>query len=621
LVNTVIDCPHYYRNATQALWWEGDTLPAHEPVDTAAQRQWAWRYTALRREFFASPQTTAEQRDMLRSYELWYGTEALLRDMQHSQNVDVQLYMDDVVELAMGTSSWSCQATMYADVVCNRPTVRAAISSGAFATFLNALSAGPTRAVRNFAAGQRVLLANATTPVELPFRSPSGEPFDLRHLRGRIVLVDFFTTTCGPCLAALPTLQALYAAYHAQGLEMVSVSLDGSAERDAVVAYMAKHPVPWTTVIASGGYKDSAIARYAIQSVPTFFVLDRSGHLIVSQTEFSVAQINVTLARALGVAPHPIPVPDSTRRVAEASVAPFARQLVSPAIYTRPYSADAMSLTDRLRDDSMRAVILQARNVPDRAKQRFRMHAITHDLEELQTDLAHKRLVAVARIQAATRLLIDYGRGPSIVPDSSPSSAVALATQFLATVPGYFIREPLSTSGTAAVRNLISALRSIPDTALQRLGRTHAALPQYATVPSPVDAQFITTHNDTIRLAALRGKYVVLYFWNPNDTTYRRELPMLATMAQKIAGRADKFVFFSVPLTQEPQETTVLDSAAVRGAPLMRIVSSGGRWNENMYVRQFGIDVAPFVVVLDETGRVQVAGSVDLVWLSAVLSG
>jgi len=60
-------------------------------------------------------------------------------------------------------------------------------------------------------------------PVKVSGKTVDGKPFDISEYKGKVVIVDFWATWCGPCLAELPNLKKIYQKYHDRGLEIVGV--------------------------------------------------------------------------------------------------------------------------------------------------------------------------------------------------------------------------------------------------------------------------------------------------------------------------------------------------------------------------------------------------------------
>ncbi len=105
--------------------------------------------------------------------------------------------------------------------------------------------------------------------------APSGERVSLRGLRGKVVLVDFWATWCGPCRVMTPVLQRMHTRYAARGLAVVGVNVDEDGP-GIVPRFRQHYGVEYPMVYDVGM---GASARYEIRSLPTLLVIDRDGHV------------------------------------------------------------------------------------------------------------------------------------------------------------------------------------------------------------------------------------------------------------------------------------------------------------------------------------------------------
>ena len=140
-------------------------------------------------------------------------------------------------------------------------------------------------------------------PVKVFGETLNGEKFQWEEYRGKIVLIDFWGSWCGPCLGQMPVLKELYAAYHERGFEVVGVTVDEN--RGRLELYLEMSPVPWTILHERNRGRTHPVADYySISQYPTMWLVDRQGKVISLNARG--ARLRQLLATMLGP-------PDATR--------------------------------------------------------------------------------------------------------------------------------------------------------------------------------------------------------------------------------------------------------------------------------------------------------------------
>ena len=116
---------------------------------------------------------------------------------------------------------------------------------------------------------------------------------------GKVYLLDFWATWCGPCVGEVPNLQAAYDTLHARGLQILSVSLDDSP-RD-VVEFRADHRMPWLQAFVSGEFDNAEIKRLEIIFLPREVLVGRDGTILAADSGLRGKGLMPALRKALGV--------------------------------------------------------------------------------------------------------------------------------------------------------------------------------------------------------------------------------------------------------------------------------------------------------------------------------
>lgn len=113
-------------------------------------------------------------------------------------------------------------------------------------------------------------------PIELAGRTLSGDEFQWAKYRGKVVLVDFWATWCGPCIREMPNVRALHEKYAARGFDIVGVSLD--QDLDALAEFNNEHKLPWETL--AGEETQELAKRYGVRGIPTMMLIDKEGKVV-----------------------------------------------------------------------------------------------------------------------------------------------------------------------------------------------------------------------------------------------------------------------------------------------------------------------------------------------------
>lgn len=118
--------------------------------------------------------------------------------------------------------------------------------------------------------------------VEMPDFTQNGvddKPINLKSLRGKVVLIDFWASWCGPCRRENPNVVATYNKYKDKGFDIMSVSLDSDKER--WLAAIQQDGLIWKSHVSDlRGWQNVIAGQYAVSSVPQTLLIDREGKLI-----------------------------------------------------------------------------------------------------------------------------------------------------------------------------------------------------------------------------------------------------------------------------------------------------------------------------------------------------
>ena len=139
----------------------------------------------------------------------------------------------------------------------------------------------PSSRAASSAAGSIRQVEAIGKPFELSFEDAiTGKPITMKALQGKVVVVDFWATWCGPCVAEMPNMKKLYAEHKDHGVEFVGISLDQAGDGlDKLKAFVQEKDIPWPQYYQGNGWESKFSMSWGINSIPALFVVDADGNL------------------------------------------------------------------------------------------------------------------------------------------------------------------------------------------------------------------------------------------------------------------------------------------------------------------------------------------------------
>jgi thiol-disulfide isomerase/thioredoxin len=149
-------------------------------------------------------------------------------------------------------------------------------SGGTFALNKSSQTVEETKPMAALSAGHLALPFDVKTTDATEVKFPET-------YKGKVVLLDFWATWCGPCVGEMPNVSAAYDKFHPKGFDILGVSLDQKGDGEKLAAFTNSHSMPWPQIYDGKFWQADIAKQYYIQSIPHAFLVDGDTGKIIAE--------------------------------------------------------------------------------------------------------------------------------------------------------------------------------------------------------------------------------------------------------------------------------------------------------------------------------------------------
>jgi thiol-disulfide isomerase/thioredoxin len=114
-------------------------------------------------------------------------------------------------------------------------------------------------------------------PIAFNVKDTKGKDLSLEQYKGKVVLLDFWATWCGPCKVEMPNVIRLHKKYKEKGFDIIGISLDQN--ESAMKSYVQSNRMDWRQYFDGRGWQNGVAMKYKVRSIPATYLIDRKGKI------------------------------------------------------------------------------------------------------------------------------------------------------------------------------------------------------------------------------------------------------------------------------------------------------------------------------------------------------
>lgn len=137
--------------------------------------------------------------------------------------------------------------------------------------------------------------------MDIKFTATNGKEVDVSAMRGKVILIDFWATWCGPCIQEMPNVIAAYQQYHEKGFEVIGISLDDNMA--ALEQFIATNGMPWPQYFDGKSWGNLLAGEYGIKGIPATFLIGKEGEIVA--TNLRGEELEMAIRHELGIEEEP----------------------------------------------------------------------------------------------------------------------------------------------------------------------------------------------------------------------------------------------------------------------------------------------------------------------------